>query len=92
MESYGVAEAAHAASLPFVVLRVIADTAEDTLPSVALNAATPDGRINMMKSIWGAVTHPGQIPDLIRLGQRTDIARAQLRRLADLGLARSFFV
>jgi len=92
MESYGVAEVAAARALPFTALRVIADTSEDALPSVAVAAATPDGRINVMKSLLGALMHPGQIPELIRLGRRTDLAREQLRRLADLGLARGFFV
>ncbi len=92
MESYGVAEVAAERALPFAALRVIADTSEDSLPPVAVAAATPDGRISVMKSLFGALVHPDQIPELIRLGRRTDLAREQLRRLADFGLARSFFV
>ena len=92
MESYGIAEAAAARALPFATLRVVADTFDVGLPSVAVDAATPDGRVDVMKSVWGAITHPGQIPELIRLGRRTEFAATQLRRLADFGLARRFFV
>ena len=92
MESYGLAEAAIKLSLPFVSLRVIADGAEDRIPTVAIAAASADGRINVMKSVLGALTHPMQIPDLIRLGSRTNVARKTMLRLADLGLARDFFL
>jgi adenosylhomocysteine nucleosidase len=92
MESYGVGEAALAHNLPFAVLRVIADTAWDPLPSAAVAAARTDGSINVMKSVFGAITRPWQIPALVRLGTRTNRARKTLRTLADLGLARSFFV
>ena len=41
MESYGVAEVAAVHGLPFVALRVVADTAADAIPSTAtLNAMT----------------------------------------------------
>lgn len=83
MESAGVAEVAAARGLPFVAVRVIADTAHDRVPSVAINAATADGRVRMAASIAGALRHPSQIPDLIRLGRQTAQATAVLRRLAE---------
>ncbi len=92
MESYGIGEAALAHNLPFAVLRVVADTAWDALPSVALAATATDGRVKVMKSVFGALTRPWQIPGLIRLGTRTNRARKTLTQLADFGLARSFFV
>ena len=91
MESLGVAEIAAQNALPFTALRVIADTAHDALPDVAVAAAMPDGRVAVMKSVMGALAHPQQIPALIWLGRRTNVAREKLRELADLGLARSFF-
>ena len=72
--------------------RVVADTAWDPLPSVAVAAARTDGSVNVMKSVFGAITRPWQIPALIRLGTRTNRARKTLQALADLGLARGFFV
>lgn len=83
MESLGVAEVAAARGLPFVAVRVIADTAHDRVPSVAINAATPDGRVRVVASIAGALRHPSQIPDLIRLGRQTATAKAVLRRIAE---------
>jgi adenosylhomocysteine nucleosidase len=91
MESYGIAETALAHGLPFATVRVVADTATDVLPSVAARATTPDGRIKVTTSVFGALTHPSQIPELLRLGRRTQTAKQTLRRLADLGLERRFF-
>lgn len=92
MESYAVAEAAVAHGLPFAAIRVVADTAHDTLPKIALSSTTAEGGVDLVKSVLGALVHPGQIPGLIRLGRRTRIAQVEMRRLADFGLPRSFFM
>lgn len=99
MESYGVAEIAQEMGLPFAALRVVADTAGDSLPGVAIAATTQEGHVRVVRSALGALTHPQQIPALIRLGGRTKTAKAILAALARLGLAhagglagRSFFV
>lgn len=92
MESYAVAEAADAHGLPFTTVRVVADTAHDTLPPVVLSSTTAEGGIDVLKSVLGAITHPGQIPGLIQLGRRTRIAQVEMRRLADFGLPRGFFM
>jgi adenosylhomocysteine nucleosidase len=92
MESYAVAETAEAHGLPFTTVRVVADTAHDTLPMVAVTATTPEGGVDLVKSILGALRRPGEIPELIQLGRRTRIAQVEMRRLADFGLPRSFFM
>lgn len=92
MESLGIAEIAAMRGLPFAALRVIADTAADKLPDVAVAAVTPEGHVRVMKSVMGALAHPQQIPSLIWLGRRTKVAREVLVGLADLGLARGFFL
>lgn len=92
MESFAVAEIAAERGLPFTALRVVADTADDALPGVALAAVTDDGHVRVMRSVLGAITHPHQIPALIWLGRRTKTASKVLGDLADLGLARSFFL
>ena len=92
MESYGIAEVAAGAGVPFAALRVIADGAQDSIPAFALRAIAADGRVDIKASLWGALTHPGQIPALIQLGRRTARAGREMRTLADLGLARSFFL
>jgi adenosylhomocysteine nucleosidase len=92
MESYAVAETADAHGLPFTTVRVVADTAHDTLPPVVLSSTTAEGGVDVVKSVLGAITHPGQIPGLIQLGRRTRIAQVEMRRLADFGLPRRFFM
>ncbi len=92
MESFGVGEIALRHGLAFTAVRVVADGAADAVPAIALKAATASGHVDMLKSLGGALLHPTQIPALIRLGRRTDAARQSMRLLADLGLARSFFL
>lgn len=92
MESYGIAECAGAHHLPFATVRVVADTYEDSLPKIAVEATKADGSVDVVKSIFSAITHPGQIAELIQLGRRTRIAQQEMRRLADFGLPRSFFM
>ena len=72
MESHGIAEIAAAHGLPFLAVRVIADTAHDRVPSVATKAMTDDGRVRILASVLGALCHPTQIPDLIRLGRQCE--------------------
>ena len=67
MESYGIAETAIVHGLPFAALRVVADTAADTIPSTALKSLDNAGRLRVGAAAWGALTHPWQIPELIRL-------------------------
>lgn len=85
MESYGIAEVAGIHGLPFAALRVVADTAADAIPSAALKAMNSDGRILPGAAALGALTHPWQIPGLIRLGGRTATAMKKLEALARLG-------
>ena len=85
MESYGIAEVAGIHGLPFVALRVVADTAADAIPSAALKAMNDDGRIRPGAAVFGALTRPWQIPDLVRLGRRTAVAMSKLESLARLG-------
>ncbi|MBX7199869.1 MAG: hypothetical protein K1X51_10930 [Rhodospirillaceae bacterium] len=85
MESYGIAETAAVHGLPFAALRVVADTAADAIPSTALKSVDNAGRLRIGAATWGALTHPWQIPDLIRLGRRTGTAMSKLEDLARLG-------
>lgn len=85
MESYGIAETAAVHGLPFAALRVVADTAADAVPSIALKSVDNAGRLRVGKAAWGALTHPWQIPELVRLGGRTATAMNRLEALARLG-------
>lgn len=85
MESYGIAETAAVHGLPFAAVRVVADTAADAIPSIALKSVDNAGRLRVGKAAWGALTHPWQIPGLVRLGGRTATAMKKLEELARLG-------
>jgi hopanoid-associated phosphorylase len=91
MESYGVGEAALKAGVPFAAVRVVADTAGEQLPEIALHAMAPDGSLKLAETLSRIVRSPGQIPGLIRLGRSTARARRRLGEVAALGARGAFF-
>jgi hopanoid-associated phosphorylase len=78
MESAAVAEVAAQNRLPFIAVRVIVDTAGDTLPR-AVVAASRAGKVRLGRLIAGLLMAPGEIAPLIRLAQRYRIAMRTLR-------------
>ncbi len=91
MESYGVGEAALKAGVPFAAVRVVADTAGEQLPEIALHAMAPDGSLKLMETFSRIARSPGQIAGLIRLGRSTARARRRLDSVAALGAPKAFF-
>jgi adenosylhomocysteine nucleosidase len=69
MESAAVAAVAQEARVPFVAVRVVADSADITLPNSALNACDEFGRLNFFKLILGLVRHPTELFPLIHLAR-----------------------
>jgi len=67
MESRGVAEAAHEARIPFVALRAVADPAERSLPSAALNAINAHGRMRPLRVLLGLLRRPRDFAALLTL-------------------------
>ena len=67
MESRGVAEAAHEARIPFVALRAVADPAERSLPSAALNAINAHGRMRPLNVLLGLLRRPRDFAALLAL-------------------------
>jgi adenosylhomocysteine nucleosidase len=90
-ESHIVATVATPRKIPFVAFRVIVDTANTDLPAAALCAIRTDGSINNAAVVRSLISHPDQIPQLIRTGQDSRIAfRSLLRCRKALGLAFGF--
>ncbi len=82
MESHGVARAAEAAGLPFLVVRAVADPAERNLPRAALEAVGPDGRLKLFSALAAMYLRPWESPALVRLAFETRLAVDTLERVA----------
>lgn len=80
MESHHVAEAASRHGLPFLVIRAIADTADDTLPEAALKGLNEEGRPAIGAVLLSLLTKPWQLPGLIRVALRSRTAMNALLR------------
>lgn len=85
MESAGVARAAAEAECPFLVVRVIADPADSSLPSAALHGIDAEGRQRPFRVISKLIMRPWELPGLIRLSNDSQTALRQLGRVAALG-------
>jgi hopanoid-associated phosphorylase len=81
MESHAVAEVAHAAGRPFLVLRAIADPADQALPRAATVALGPDGEVRPLAVARALLERPAELPTLLRLGRQSRRALAALRRV-----------
>jgi adenosylhomocysteine nucleosidase len=83
MESAAVGVVASLYGLPFMVLRVIADTAAETLPAPLRTMASAQSLGPLGALTWlPALCVPTQWPALLRLGRRYRRAREVLRRCA----------
>jgi adenosylhomocysteine nucleosidase len=81
MESLAVAQLAAAHHLPFMVTRVIVDTAADVLPR-AVVAASLGGQVRIWRLIGGLALAPGELAALIRLASRYRAATRSLTAVA----------
>jgi adenosylhomocysteine nucleosidase len=84
MESSAVAEVAASCGVPFIAVRVIADTAADALPR-AVVAASREGRVRVWRLMRGLVLAPHELGSLIRLAQRYRVAIRSLSAVAGTG-------
>ena len=87
MESLAIAEVAHRCGLPFIAIRVIVDGASDTLPRAVTAAADSEGHLQIGRLLGALARQPGELPALIRLGQRYRAANRSLAAVARLGLS-----
>jgi hopanoid-associated phosphorylase len=79
MESHIAAAYAEDNGLPFAAVRVISDPASRALPTLAINALKPDGKVDVWKVVRGIAVNPAAIPALVFAGR--DFNRA-LRSLS----------
>ncbi|GAB4571914.1 MAG: phosphorylase [Rhodothalassiaceae bacterium] len=84
MESYGAAEAAAAAKVPFLSLRVIGDPADQEIPVIALLGMREDGSVDPLRVLGGALKSPSALPGLLRLGKQSKRAMSVLGRLGEI--------
>ncbi len=85
MESVGVAEVAAAAGLPFMALRVVADTARRAVPAWVLRGVGANGALRPLAVAVGLLARPWALPVVAGLARDSRRARAGLCRVAALG-------
>lgn len=86
MESHVAARVAQRHGLPFAIARVVSDPAQRTLPPAVRVAMKPDGRVDLAAVLRSLLTHPAQLPTLIRTGRDAEQAfRSLLRGQRRLG-------
>jgi adenosylhomocysteine nucleosidase len=83
MESSAVAEVAVASHVPFLAVRVIVDTALDSIPE-SVTAAGASGQVRIARLLTGLARSPGDIMALVRLSRRYGAAIRSLRAVAKL--------
>lgn len=82
MESMAIGEAADSAGVPFLAIRVVADSAADSLPEDVERFVRPNGEIDRMYACTSIVRRPENLRLLMRLGRCSRIAHRVLEELA----------
>lgn len=82
MESHGVARAARAVGLPYVVVRAIADPADRALPRVALAGLGPQGETRPFAVLAELLKRPTDLPALLRVARDSKVALRALAAVA----------
>lgn len=82
MESYAIAEVAQNHTIPFLAIRVIADTATMALPKAVTYSLNSDGEVQLQKLLGYLLKHPSEIGQLIKLGNSFNRAKKRLLIIA----------
>jgi adenosylhomocysteine nucleosidase len=83
MESHIARRVAARHGLPWLVVRVISDGADRTLPPAALVGMRPDGGIALGAVLASLTRHPGQLPALVRTARDANQAMRALGGVHD---------
>jgi nucleoside phosphorylase len=78
MESAAWARAASAHDVPFVIIRIVSDTAGEELPGYLSRCMDDEGGIRRSAVAFAAIAHPGSIPALYRMRRRVAECAARL--------------
>jgi adenosylhomocysteine nucleosidase len=78
MESGAWARAAAAAGIPFLIVRVVSDAADEELPGYLSRCVDEEGGIRRSAVALQALAHPGSIPALLRMRKRVAACSALL--------------
>ena len=82
MESAAVIKAAQQANIPCLAIRAIVDPAGMDLPRAVVQSLNAQGRTELPKLLRFLLTHPWEIPALIKLGLNFNAARKTLKIVA----------
>jgi nucleoside phosphorylase len=91
MESIAIVKIAIQNNLPVLVIRCIADPVTMNLPKAVSYALNDQGEVVLIKLLWFLLTHPNELPGLIKLGLHFNAAKNKLKLVArHLDIIKSF--
>ncbi len=82
MESTAIAKVASLNGIPFITIRVIADSLTMSLPKAVGYALNEQGEVVLIKLLLFLLLHPKELPELIKLGVAFNAAKKTLKRAA----------
>ena len=82
MESIAIVKIAIQNNLPVLVIRCIADPVTMNLPKSVSYALNNQGEVVLVKLLWFLLTHPNELPGLIKLGLHFKAAKNKLKLVA----------
>ena len=83
MESVAIAQVAQQHQCAMLVIRCIADPVTMNLPKAVSHALNEQGDIVLSKLLWFLLTHPQELPSLIRLGLHFKSAKNKLKLVSE---------
>ncbi len=82
MESAAIVQTAEKAAIKNLVIRAIADPVTLNLPTAVSYSLNSEGRVILNKLLRYVLTHPQQLPALIKLGLNFRVAKNKLKAVA----------
>jgi adenosylhomocysteine nucleosidase len=84
METYPLARLSLEKGLPFFAARSVTDTEEEEIPEELLDTTDESGHYSLSRALRIILSHPGLIPDALKLWRASTIASRNLCALAKL--------